>query len=738
MTNAGGRTAGVRAYGAPAHRLESPARDGRRRTKAPSRCSRARAGSPPGSAGRTSARAGSGSAGRASPTSRTAPAPRSSGGSPRCAPCRSGSRPSEVTQFYEGFSNGVLWPLFHYLLDQMPLHVAHWDAYVRVNERFADVVAEHYQPGDLVWVHDYQLMLRARGCCASACPTRASASSCTSRFPRSEVFRILPVARAAARGPARRRPDRLPHRRVRAPLRLGACCACSASRTEVDRVRRRRAASVQLGVFPMGVDAAELRRARRRSARSTPRSRRSAARTARAPRRRRSARLHEGHPAAAPRLRAAPRARAASSRERVRLVQVAVPSRERGRGLPGVPARASTGSSGRINGALRHAALGAGPLPLPRALARTQVVALYRAADVMLVTPLRDGMNLVAKEFVAARTDEDGVLVLSEFAGAADELAEALLVNPYDVDGDGRCLSPRAHDAARERRARMRALRRRVLTLRRPPLGARASSPRSRTRGAERPRARADRSRRRARSRATAPRSSRGGQPRAPPRLRRHAGPLRPDRPSSRRRTTTLLELLAALAARPRTEVHVVSGRDAARRSSAGSASCRSALHAEHGFWSRRGPGAPWVRRRAPSLEWSERCGPILEEFAARTPGSLVEEKTASLAWHYRTADPEFGARPGERAARPPDRAPEQRAGRGPDRREGHRGAPARRRARAAIVARARRGRAARGTAWSRSATTAPTRISSPRSPRARWRCTWAGAEPRGDPARPG
>ena len=76
-----------------------------------------------------------------------------------------------------------------------------------------------------------------------------------------------------------------------------------------------------------------------------------------------------------------------------------------------------------------------------RGLPRDEVVALYRAADVMLVTPLRDGMNLVAKEFVAARTDEDGVLVLSEFAGAASELAEAVHVNPYDVDGQRRGLS---------------------------------------------------------------------------------------------------------------------------------------------------------------------------------------------------------------------------------------------------------------------------------------------------------
>ena len=99
-------------------------------------------------------------------------------------------------------------------------------------------------------------------------------------------------------------------------------------------------------------------------------------------------------------------------------------------------------------------------------------MALYRAADVMLVTPLRDGMNLVAKEFVASRTDGDGVLVLSEFAGAAWELPEALQVNPYDIDGHrGGLSTARSRWSREERRARLAPLRTRVADLRRAPLG---------------------------------------------------------------------------------------------------------------------------------------------------------------------------------------------------------------------------------------------------------------------------
>jgi trehalose 6-phosphate synthase/phosphatase len=147
-------------------------------------------------------------------------------------------------------------------------------------------------------------------------------------------------------------------------------------------------------------------------------------------------------------------------RGRVRLVQVAVPSR----GKIGAYRRLRTDVEalvGRINGEL------ATPSWTPinyihRTVSPTTLVALYRAADVMLVTPVRDGMNLVAKEFPACRNDEDGVLILSEFAGAADELRDACIVNPYDVDGVAEVIHDALSMEGVERRARMRRLRAQV------------------------------------------------------------------------------------------------------------------------------------------------------------------------------------------------------------------------------------------------------------------------------------
>src|SRR4029079_5903911 len=149
-------------------------------------------------------------------------------------------------------------------------------------------------------------------------------------------------------------------------------------------------------------------------------------------------------------------------RERVRLVQVAVPSRTKVGAYQDFRALVD-GLVGRINGAFGTARW----VPVHyifRALTEPDLVALYRAADVMLVTPLRDGMNLVAKEFVASRSDGDGVLVLSEFAGAAWELPEAVLVNPYDTDGTAEGLYRALGLAPHERRARLAPLRTRVQT----------------------------------------------------------------------------------------------------------------------------------------------------------------------------------------------------------------------------------------------------------------------------------
>jgi trehalose 6-phosphate synthase/phosphatase len=265
-------------------------------------------------------------------------------------------------------------------------------------------------------------------------------------------------------------------------------------------------------------------------------------------------------------------------------------------------------------------------------------VTLYRLADVMVVTPVRDGMNLVAKEFVAARTDRDGVLVLSELAGAASELAEALPVNPYDIEATATTLHRALVMPMDERRARMDGLRRRVMTYDVHGWAQDFLTTLARTRATppslQRP------------SPADVVGASLERARRAPALalLLDYDGTLVPfaATPELAAPPRNVLELLARLAARPATATHVVSGRgrEVLQRWLGHLA---VGLHAEHGLWSRDPGATEWSQLETPIAAWKPRVGRILDQFAARTPGSLVEEKEHSLAWHHRAADAQFG-----------------------------------------------------------------------------------------------
>lgn len=364
----------------------------------------------------------------------------------------------EQEVFYEDISNAVLWPICHDRLDQLPLRVEGWDVYERINERFADAVAEHYRPGDLIWIHDYQLF-RLPALVRERLPHARIGFFLHVPFPNPEVFFALPTRRWLVEGVMGADVIGFHTRRWRghftAALRRLLHIEMDADGTVAWGGRR-----IDLGIFPMGVDAAAL--SQDAGAQDV-----SAARLE----------FHAGisklvvgidrldYSKGIPRrllaferlLRLHP-----EWRERVRLIQVAVPSR--GNVSAYRKARSEVDALvGRVNGDLSTPTWS--PIRyLYRSVPQTTLLALYRAADVMLVTPVRDGMNLVCKEFVASRVDEDGVLVLSEFAGAADELTEALLVNPYDVDGVADVLNDALTMPGAERRRRMRALRSQVTT----------------------------------------------------------------------------------------------------------------------------------------------------------------------------------------------------------------------------------------------------------------------------------
>jgi len=370
----------------------------------------------------------------------------------------------DVADYYEGMSNGTLWPLFHDVIAAPEYHRRWWDAYVRVNQRFADAAAAQAAQGATVWVQDYQLLL---------VPARLREQRPDLRigffnhipFPGYEIFSQLPWRRQVVEGV------------------LGADLVGFQRRSDASNFLRacRRAGDVTTkgGTVAVGSDAAGSRVVRAGAFPISIDSRGFEELAASPDVRARAEQIRKelGDPGTLllggdrldytkgirHRLTAFAELLADGQleAESTVLVQVASPSRERVQAYSDLRDEIEL-TVGRING--DHGTVGFQPVHyLHQSFPREEMAALYLAADVMLVTALRDGMNLVAKEYVAARHDNDGVLVLSEFAGAADELTQALLINPHDIDGTKAAVMRAATMGVEERRRRMRALRRRVL-----------------------------------------------------------------------------------------------------------------------------------------------------------------------------------------------------------------------------------------------------------------------------------
>ncbi len=357
----------------------------------------------------------------------------------------------EVTQYYGVFSNRTLWPLFHYFVGQTHVDPASWAVYDRVNARFGAIAAEESDDDSLVWIHDYQL-LRAPLHLRAAAPQRRIAFFLHIPFPAYDVFRVLPWARPLMHGLLAADlvgfhvSDYANHFLTSAERVLG--CSVDRARGEVEWDGR----VVSVGAFPIGIDVDTIERL------SVPAPGADVDQPAMVlgvdrldytkgihERLLAVEHLFERHP---------------EHRRRVVFTQILVPSREHVAEYRALK-RQIDETVGRING--RFSDAGWAPIRYQaRSLSTVDLVALYRRADVALVTPLRDGMNLVAKEYVAAQLEDDGVVILSEFAGAAQELQEALIVNPLDTQAVATTLHRALTMAPDERHARMAALRDRV------------------------------------------------------------------------------------------------------------------------------------------------------------------------------------------------------------------------------------------------------------------------------------
>jgi trehalose 6-phosphate synthase len=402
---------------------------------------------------------------------------------------------AEVRDFYEGFCNTTLWPLYHDVIVPAEFRRPWWDAYVAVNRRFAEAAAEQAAADATVWVNDYQMQLVPGMLRALRGDVRIGFFNHIP-FPGYGIFAQLPWRRQIIAGllgadlVGFQRHNDASNFLQACRRAAGATTKGSLIRLPADLARRgpeaeeaggngdavhaphaphapyappaRQAREVRAGAFPVAIDSrAESQLASREDVRAQAREIRQAL----------------GDPEVVllgvdrldytkgilHRLNAyselLDEGRLGSPEDV--LINVASPSRERVEQYRLLRDEVEV-TVGRING--QQGELG-GPPPvhyLHQSFPREEMAALYVAADVMLVTSLRDGMNLVAKEYVACRNDESGVLVLSEFTGAADELVGALLVNPHDIDGLKDAIVYATKMPPQEARRRMRSMRRRV------------------------------------------------------------------------------------------------------------------------------------------------------------------------------------------------------------------------------------------------------------------------------------
>ncbi len=369
----------------------------------------------------------------------------------------------EVEQYYEGFSNATLWPLYHDAIVAPEYHRHTWEVYRTVNERFARVAAEAAAPKATVWVQDYHLqlvpaMLRALR------PDLKIGFFLHIPFPPIELFMQLPWRRQVIEG-------LLGADVVGFHVGLDASNFISlaerfvgAPRAEEDRIvvaGPYGARQIVIGAFPISIDSKALD---------------SLARTPAVQSRAVQIRTELGNPRRIllgvdrldytkgidVRLKAFSELLSEESLDPADTVfmQIATPSRE------GVEEYQRMRDDielivGRTMG--DYASVGRSPVQyLHQNLPRDELVSFYEASDIMMVTPLRDGMNLVAKEYVAARIHDDGALVLSEFTGAAEELSQAYLVNPYDTDGLKAAILTADRAPASEKHQRMSQMRAQV------------------------------------------------------------------------------------------------------------------------------------------------------------------------------------------------------------------------------------------------------------------------------------
>ncbi|NQU38782.1 MAG: bifunctional alpha,alpha-trehalose-phosphate synthase (UDP-forming)/trehalose-phosphatase [Lentisphaerae bacterium] len=538
----------------------------------------------------------------------------------------------EVDDFYFGYSNSLLWPILHYNTSDMRQHDTWWQAYKEINLRFRDAILRDVRPGDCVWVHDYQLMLLPALLREADINLRVGFFLHTP-FPSYETFRCIPQREELLRGMLGANVVGFHTYGYMRHFRSSAIRLLAAD-AEINSIRQEHHVC-HMGVYPIGIHIAAFEEEMDSDAftsecqriRETHQGKRIVLNVERL----------DYSKGLRGRLEAIDRfLELSSDKQKIVFVFIAVPSRGEVRAYQELREEIEA-LVGRING--KHSTIHNTPIQFVHdSVNFTELCASYATADVMLVTPIIDGMNLVAKEYVACRRDESGVLVLSEFAGAANELSTALIVNPYDVDGMTATLQQALDMPVEEQKSRMIPLRRIV-------------TENNAQRGANRFLGDL--------SRDVEPAGGSGSTTSVGAELvdgfrgassvacfLDYDGTLRAFErtPEAAQPTERINRILGRLSHATGVDLYLVSGRSR-QNMSEWFGGLSLTLVAEHGAACRPPGSEQWQPLvETVDLSWRPQILSIIHEFSLSTPGSTVEDKHTAIVWHYRKCDPEFGA----------------------------------------------------------------------------------------------